>query len=359
MTLYENLWHYPLQYDARRKCRTRPINQSNQSINQSIDETHWVIWFISKISWTVSVLLCTGVTLEVYFIIYISLSLFQRSELDSSVHFHHVHDRSVLLSCVAGTSRADRLGEWWQLVLVRKKEPQRILSFSTGKDFFILKNVFKFHFFKIFFSIFFADHSHSNSLLSRDYQHWLLHLQNAKPPVVSFPQLVLSLGQQLLLLRREYDWLFRNILEKNGTKQSSWPWNGIWVETVASRMVQNSLSKKTCTEHLLLPTRHGNAPVSTQIPFQLRHFAFYDFFLQNFVEFFFFSFSRIYGLFWKKFVALSFAGFSPAIRDVSPLHQLLALLHRNRLVCAQPSEALLLPPIFHGKFTHFLTDLPI
>ena len=172
-TLYENLWHCPHHYDAGRKCRTRPINQINQSIihsfdqpinqsnnqsnnqsscnqsinqsnnqsiivqsiNQSINGTHWVIWFIGKISWIVAVLLCTGVSLAVDFIIYVSLSLLQRSELDSSVHFHHVHDRSVLLSCLAGTSRADRLGEWLQIVLVRKKEPQRILSFFTGKDF--------------------------------------------------------------------------------------------------------------------------------------------------------------------------------------------------------------------------------
>ena len=48
-----------------------------------------------------------------------------------------------------------------------------------------------------------------------------------------------------------------------------------WVETVASRMAQNAHSKKSRKKNLLSPTGHGNAPVSTEIPFQLRDFSLY------------------------------------------------------------------------------------
>ena len=37
----------------------------------------------------------------------------------------------------------------------------------------------------------------------------------------------------------------------------------------------NAHSKKARKQNLLPPTRHGNAPVSTQVPFQLRGFALY------------------------------------------------------------------------------------
>ena len=51
------------------------------------------------------------------------------------------------------------------------------------------------------------------------------------------------------------------------TKQSA------WVETVASRMAQKAHREKNPKKNLLPPTRHENAPVSTQAPFQPRRFA--------------------------------------------------------------------------------------
>ena len=59
-----------------------------------------------------------------------------------------------------------------------------------------------------------------------------------------------------------------NIFYCTGTKQSA------RVETVASHMAQNAHSKETRKKSLPPPTRHGNAPVSTQVPFQLRGLCF-------------------------------------------------------------------------------------
>ena len=52
-----------------------------------------------------------------------------------------------------------------------------------------------------------------------------------------------------------------------GTRQSP------RVGTVARHTAQNTHSAKTPKKNLFPPTRHGNAPVSTHLPFQLRDFA--------------------------------------------------------------------------------------
>ena len=59
--------------------------------------------------------------------------------------------------------------------------------------------------------------------------------------------------------------------EEFAYKAKSLSWNRTWIETMASRMGQNAHRTENRKQNLSPPTRHGNAPVSTQEPFQLKN----------------------------------------------------------------------------------------
>ena len=74
-----------------------------------------------------------------------------------------------------------------------------------------------------------------------------------------------SASNQNWKLKRKIEFFSNFILR---TKQS------VWVETVASHMGKMRVEQKNREQNLPPPTRHGNTPVSTQVPSQLKRLCF-------------------------------------------------------------------------------------